>query len=149
MIYRAIALASLVAFCSCSGSKGSNSSQWTPPAAGVLVAADSVRIANDSLNNGYFSVYLRVAEGNRPNDAFRYSVEARYMKAEAQGTIAMPYGGKGLKPSLRIIDDRTIVMGFVPGELGGGDTTFHPYYRFDGSYLSIHMVPLAAYQINK
>lgn len=149
MIQRVFVLAAIAAFCSCSGSgdSGSMERSWTPPAPGTIVAADSVRIVEDSLNNGFFGARLRVAEGNDGKAAFRYDIEMHYGKAEGKGIIVMPYGGENLRPLLRVQDERTIVMGFIPGELGGGDTSFHPYYRIDGSRVAIKLAPLASYKI--
>lgn len=151
MFIRVFLIAALTGLWGCSGESGSSKEKaWTPPAAGTLVAADSIALQNDFA--GYFSVYLRVAEGNNPGpkSAFRYNLEAHYGAAEALGVIAMPYGGERLRPILRREDSLTMLLGFRPSDVPGiEDTTFHPYYKIGASRISIKLIPLASYSFEE
>ena|SRR2546423_433884 len=122
---------------------------WIPPAPGTIVAADSMKVTGDALNNAYFSVRLSVGEGNigKKNKGFRYDVHATYGKAVADGIIIMPFGGEHLKPLLRRGDGYNYIIGFIPAI--NGDTTFHEYYRIGGDKEFIKIVPLKGYTINE
>ena len=115
----------------------------------MIVAADSMKVTEDELNNGYFSVQLTVSEGNTGShtDGFRYDLHATYGKAVADGLIIMPFRGERLKPLLRRGEGYTYFMGFVPGPEHGGDTSFHEYYRIDGGREYIRITPLKGFRI--
>ena len=123
---------------------------WTPPPAGTVVAADSMKVVEDQLNNAYFSVRLTVAEGNSGNtkDGFKYDVHAAYGKATADGVIVMPYRGERLKPLIRRSEGYNYVIGFIPGELAGSnDTSFHEYYLIVGDPEYIRINPMKGFII--
>jgi hypothetical protein len=107
--------------------------QWTPPAAGVIVAADSMKVADD-LNDFYFAVTLTSShENNKPGkgDGFVYDLDAHFGPNDAMSSIRMPRGGRDLQPLLRKVDneDYGYIIGFIPGkDMGGDGVTFQPYY---------------------
>ncbi len=131
----ALIISGIVLLAACSqrgeGNKNAASGSWTPPPQGTLVAADSIPVAEDRLNNAWFSVKLLAGGGysGKKNEAFRYDVLARYGQAEAQGEIVMPFGGERLRPLLRRGEGYSFIMGFIPGEEFGADTSFHEYYK--------------------
>jgi hypothetical protein len=114
---------------------GSTRYAFTPPAAGTTVAADSIKVAEDHLNNSWFAVRLTVSDNNtgKRKAGFRYDVHASYGAAATDGLIVMPYGGEHLKPILRRGAGYSYIVGFVPGKEYGGDTAFHEYYRISAA----------------
>ena len=139
----------------CTGTPNSHKAEqaegWTPPPAGTLVAADSMTVTEDQLNNAYFAVQLRVSEGNtyRHSDAFRYDLHATWGKAVKDFQIIMPFRGEKLKPLFRRGEGYSYYMGFIPGPEHGGDTSFHEYYRIDGGSEYMHVVPMKGFRIEE
>lgn len=110
-----------------------------------------MKVVEDSLNNAYFSVQLRVSEGNsgRHSEAFRYDLHATWGKAVKDFQIIMPFHGERLKPLLRRGEGYRFYMGFIPGPEYGGDTSFHEYYRVDGHREYIHVRPMKGFNIEE
>lgn len=140
--------------CSCGHSgTGDNAAQndtrWTPPPAGTVVAADSMKI-DDPLNTFYFAVKLisSPANGEEGTFGFIYDIETHYGPANTSGRFSMPSGGKDLKPLLRKATDGsyTFIIGFIPGKEFGGDNTFKEYYAVSGNKGSIEIRALKGYK---
>lgn len=113
--------------------KTTTSTEWTPPAAGSIVAADSMKV-DDKLNDFYFAVVLTSSHKNKEggNDyGFVYDLDAHFGPNDAMSSITMPKGGRNLQPLLRKVDNEEYgyIIGFIPGKSMGGDgNTFMPYY---------------------
>lgn len=90
------------------------------PVPGTIVAADSVKIAEDSLNNGVFSVKV-IADSAIANGV--YKVAVKFGSNTAEGGFTMPKGGEKLVPQLRKGSGDRYIIGFRQK----GDTTFHDY----------------------
>jgi hypothetical protein len=90
------------------------------PAPGTIVAADSVKIVEDSLNKMTFSVKV-VADSAVAKGV--YNVDVAYGPNIAHGSFTMPKGGEHLAPALRKGKGNTYIIGFRQKQ----DTTFHGY----------------------
>lgn len=146
----------LLAACNSSGDgqdakhekEGSAGASWTPPPPGTVVAADSMLITDDPLNRFYFTVKLLPGKQQGQGAAgFIYDVQADFGPNTADGRIAMPRGGRNLRPLLRPAPDGSYsyIIGFIPGPEYGGDTAFHEYYEVRGAKSSIEIKPLKGY----
>ena len=125
--------------------------KWIQPAAGSIIAADSMEIKDDPLNKSQFVVKIRVPDYKSSSNPIRsiYEVRAHYGVAEANGTISMPKGGDHLMPILRKGKDHRFIIGFIPGKEYGGDTSFHEYYQVEGEKGMITIKALKGFQIQQ
>lgn len=136
---------------SCNSSKLNEAQRdagWQLPAAGAIVAADSIEVAEKLLKGLYFSVYLKVPESTGGYGLRHYELEAKYGHGEAFSEITMPRGGENLQPLIRRKDAHHFLIGFIPGKAFGGDTSFHEYYQVTGNMQGISIEPLKSFQIN-
>ena len=122
--------------------------QWIPPPAGTVVAADSMKLA-DELNNSYFAVKLVASPANdKPGTmGYVYDLYVHCGANEGMQQITMPKGGRNLKPLIRrAANDRTTyIVGFIPGRDFGGDTTFLEYYSVSEDGRNIKVKALKSY----
>lgn len=128
-----------------------NDGSWTPPPAGTVVAADSMKV-KDPLNDFYFAVKLvsSPANGEEGNMGFVYDVEAHYGPNAANSRITMPKGGNNLRPLLRPdkTKEYTYILGFIPGKDYGGSNEFQDYYAISASRGTIEIRALKSYSFN-
>jgi len=124
-------------------------STWTPAAAGSIIAIDSMVIKDDPLNKSHFAVKIRVplSPSSSNSSLAVYEVLAHYGVEEANGSISMPKGGEHLMPLLRKADEHSFIIGFIPGNEYGGDTSFHEYYKVEGRKGMITIKALNGFQI--
>ena len=138
----------------CSDNETNNShdeSAWTPPPAGTLVAADSMKI-DDPLNNFYFAVKLSTSPANEMsgNYGFVYDMDMHCGPNKGVQQLTMPKGGNNLKPLIRRAKDGNpaFIIGFIPGKEYGGDTTFQEYYSITAEGKNMKVKALKAYRFN-
>jgi hypothetical protein len=126
-------------------------SSWTPPPAGSVVAADSMKIVENYPDSRFFSVKLSVSEGNtgKHTESFKYDMHAKFGQAHADGRIIMPFGGERLKPLLRRGEGYSYIMGFIPGKAYGSDTAFHEYYHIIGGKDFVKIIPLKGFRVTE
>ena len=100
---------------------------------GMLVAADSMPIVEDRLNDLYFSIRLETTE---KSDSGEYYLEAAWGYNLAQTNIRYPKGLEDVRPVIRRNhDDYSYIVGFFTKD----DSTFHDYYNVSAQQGSIHM----------
>lgn len=101
--------------------------------AGTIIAADSMPVKEEQLNNFVFSAKVtttpKTAKGN-------YMVDAAWGYNTAQSEIIMPKNDYPLIPVLqRTAEPYTYIIGFYIK----GDTTFYDYYKISAQRGSITM----------
>jgi len=123
-----ILLFSCIILASCNNSNSS----YSPPAAGTIIASDSMK-AEDTLNHSMFAVTVKTGE-NSKNGV--YVVAASSGKNIAEGGFTMPKNGEKIKPELRKgIKPYTYVIGFHINN----DTSFLKYFEVISNHDSIRM----------
>jgi hypothetical protein len=136
MRYTIILLAGLL-FAACNADKKEKDYSKLP--AGTLIAADSMSIAEDSLNQSQFSVKVtttaKTAEG-------KYGVQANWGYNPAETQFTLPKGGETFIPVLRKGQQPyTYIIGFnIPD-----DTTFYDYFQVQGNQGGIRMQYIKTY----
>jgi hypothetical protein len=94
------------------------------PAPGTVIAADSMRIKEDNLNELYYSVSV-TATGNSVEGA--YMLRAAHGYNEAQSEIKFPKLTQSLTPAIR--RDEQMPYSYIIGFKYDNDTTFNDYIR--------------------
>lgn len=107
------------------------------PEAGIVVAADSMRI-DDDLNELYFSARLETTE---KSDSGEYYLETAWGYNIAQTTIRYPEGLEDVKPAIR----RDTGYSYIVGFFAKGDTVFHDYYSVAAMRGTIQMKYIKTY----
>jgi hypothetical protein len=107
-----------------------------PPAAGIVVAQDSVLV--DSLNESYFSVKVSTTE---KSDSGEYHIETAWGYNIAESTIRMPKGLESATPAIRPDTANAYMMGFHVKD----DTAFHDYYSITADNGTIRMKYIKTY----
>lgn len=121
----------------CSNNRPENAAAKATSEAGILVAADSIRI-DDPLNELYFSVRLETTE---QTDSGRYKVIAAWGYNEGQTDLVLPEGLENASPDVRRDSGYAFVVGFRTKE----DTSFHDYFRITSNQGNLEMKYLKAY----
>lgn len=130
---------------------GGSSATWQPPGPGTVVAIDSMKYAEDPLNDFYFAVKLSVSSENEHEVAdygFVYDVSTHCGPGDMTGAIHMPKGGKHLKPLLRRAPDGgyQYQVGFIAGkDMGGDGKTFQELYAITATKGNVEIKPLKSY----
>lgn len=114
----------LSAACNNTGSSSSEIEHFYAPATGTVVAADSMKIEEDNLNELYYTI--RITAGDSSAEG-RYKLYAAHGYNEAKSEIVYPKLTQGLKPAIR--RDETIPYSYIIGFRYNDDTTFHDYAR--------------------
>ncbi|HEY9178277.1 MAG TPA: hypothetical protein VIN07_11320 [Flavipsychrobacter sp.] len=115
------------------------------PATGTVVAADSIPIAEDNLNDLYYSVRLTATDSSNHGE---YKMDAVYGFNEAQSTIVFPKLTKTIRPAIRL--DNSIPYSYIIGFYYEGEQQFNDYARVsarrvDGLQSQIELRYLKAY----
>ena len=114
-----------------------NDEQYTPPAAGAIVAADSMPVTDDPLNHFNFSVKIKA---NEYSSRGTYSIAAAFGPNTADGMFTMPKGGSHLEPVLKKgTEPYSYVIGFKYKH------KFYDYYLVKGSKSAIEIKNIKAY----
>lgn len=117
------------------GKHGNNN--YTPPAAGTVIASQSTPITNDPLNHFDFTVKLIASEYSNYGT---YTVKAAWGPDTATEQFTMPKGGTHLKPVLKKgTGAYSYVVGFYY------DNKFYDYYQIKGAKDNIEMKYISAY----
>ena len=154
-MYHRLCIFFLLLLAACQSSPETIKQGWIPPAAGTVIANDSMKI-NDKLNDFYFALKLTVSDENKETAidyGFVYDVVTHYGPNNAESKIMMPRGGKRLQPLVRKdpANDNTFIIGFIPDKNMGGDgKTFKEYYAVKalvvGNITSIKLEKLKDYR---
>lgn len=114
----------MLALASCGNEKenGGDMEHFYAPAAGIIVAADSMK-AEDELNEFYFSVYITTTDLSNEG---RYLLQANLGYNEAKSEIVYPKLTQRLKPAIRKdpSNDFSYIVGFTYE-----DGTFNDYAK--------------------
>lgn len=130
---RYITLFALIVCSACGG--GSNSpfgediTHFYAPAAGTVVAADSVKIKDD-LNSLYYSVRLTAGDSSSEG---RYNLRAAFGYNEAKSEVVYPRLLKGITPAIRKEEGQP--YSFIIGFRYTGDTAFNDYLRVYATHI--------------
>jgi hypothetical protein len=109
-------------------------------APGTIVAADSMPVVEDKLNDFVFAV--RVIAGKKVNKG-HYDIEAAYGHNIAQSSFVMPKHDYPLIPVLkRTGEPYTYIIGFYTKD----DTTFYDYYQVRAERGTILMIYTKGYR---
>lgn len=107
---------------------GSDSAQdiahFYAPAAGTVVAADSIPITEDNLNDFYYSVRLTATDSSAQG---RYDLDAAYGLNEAHSIMAFPKLTKTIRPAIRL--DTSMPYSYIIGFYYEGEQQFNDYAR--------------------
>lgn len=112
--------------------------EYTAPAAGTVIDADSMDVS-DALNKLQFKVVVKST--GRSNKG-TYDVFAQYGYDTVATQFTMPKGGEHFKPLLKKDKANT---SFTIGFNQGDDTTFYEYYLINGDKGQMEMKYLKAY----
>lgn len=135
-VFSILCSACIISSCKYSSPKDNNM-PVTDSKAGTIIAADTIPITEDKLNNSTFSVTVLATDS-----VGTYDVEASWGNNFAQSTIKMPTGGEHYKPILRkSSNDYTYTLGFHFDT----DTIFHEYYQVSAQRGQIAMKYTRAY----
>jgi hypothetical protein len=116
-----------------SSQAATESNSYTPPAAGTIVAADSMAVTSDPLNHFSFSVKVVATQYSKTGT---YDVVAAWGPDVARATFTMPQGAGNLKPILQKgKDPNTYIIGFHYGN----DKKFYDYYQISDTNGQIEM----------
>ncbi len=135
MYYRPLIIVCCLLLLSC----GSKTPVRVAPAAGTVVAADSIPIAEDPLNESQFTVKVTATEAS---DSGEYDIEATWGYNIANGTIRLP---KDLEHATPAIRRDTPAYNYMVGFFVEGDSTFHDYYSVAGERGAIKMKYVKTY----
>ena len=131
----------MLAACS-GGSTEAARPDFNPPPAGSTLAADSMRITEDVLNESYFSV--RILATPQSAEKGIYELAIAYGNNRATDGFTMPAGGERLQPLLRPGSDaHNYIIGF---EYKGN---FYAYVGITGSRNRIEVNYLKYYNFSK
>lgn len=135
----------LLLLAACGNNGTGNIDHFYAPAAGTVVAADSIPIAEDNLNDMYYTVRLTATDSS---DRGQYAMDAVYGFNEAQSTIAFPKLTKPIRPAIRL--DTTLPYSYIIGFHYEGEQQFNDYARVsarkvDGLQSQIELRYLKAY----
>lgn len=107
--------------------------------ANTLLAADSVVVIEDTLNNTRLSVKLLTSDKTAKGI---YNVNAAWGGNIADAKFTLPKGGEKFKPALhREPAPYTFMIGFHMED----DTTFYPYYQVKAEHGTIKMNYVKSY----
>jgi hypothetical protein len=120
---------------SCSENKTANKTE-AEIKEGIVIAADSIRIIEDALNEQYFIVKIKT---NDHSDTGSYDIDAAWGYNNASGHFTMPLWD--LQPVLKRDTGYSYIIGFY----FKNDTAFHDYYLVKGEKGMIQMKYLKAY----
>lgn len=105
----------------------------------TLLAADSIKVVEDSLNNTYFSVKLLTSDKTAKGI---YNVTAAWGGNVADSKFTLPKGGEKFKPALhREAAPYSFMIGFHMED----DTTFYTYYQVKAEQGTIKMNYVKSY----
>ncbi|MBW7912979.1 MAG: hypothetical protein H3C54_04595 [Taibaiella sp.] len=93
------------------------------PAAGTVVAADSIPITEDNLNDFYYSVRLTATDSSSEG---RYDLDAAYGLNEAHSIMAFPKLTKTIRPAIR---PDSLPYSYIIGFYYEGEQQFNDYAR--------------------
>lgn len=96
---------------------------YAPPA-GTVVAADSIPVTEDNLNDFYYSVRLTATDSSTEG---RYDLDAAYGLNEAHSVMAFPKLTKTIRPAIRL--DTTMPYSYIIGFYYEGEQQFNDYAR--------------------
>ena len=107
--------------------------------ANTLLAADSMKVAEDSLNNTWFSVKLLTSDKTAKGI---YNISAAWGGNIADTKFTLPKGAEKFKPALhREAAPYSFMIGFHMED----DTTFYPYYQVRAEAGTIKMNYVRSY----
>lgn len=132
LVFSAIGFACVA--CSCSDNK-KDAKEIAP---GIVLAADSIRIQEDALNELYFSATLETTEGS---DSGRYHITAAWGYNAGGTDVTLPKNLETATPALRRDTGYTFIMGFRTAE----DSSFHDYFRIAAEDGNLKMRYIKAY----
>lgn len=112
-----------VLFAACTEEQGTGIEYFYAPPAGTVVAADSTRIAEDELNELYYSVRLTA---NDSSQLGYYDMDAVYGYNEAHSVIVFPKLDKTIHPAIR---PDSLPYSFIIGFYYEGEKKFNDYAR--------------------
>lgn len=118
------------------------------PATGTIIAADSMRITEDSLNELYYTVRITAGDSSV---AGRYKMYAAHGYNEAESELVYPKLTQCLKPAIR--RDETMPYSYIIGFKYNDDDTFRDYARVSanripGLQTQIELRYLKAYYVD-
>lgn len=108
----------------CGNNETQDIEHFYAPAAGTVVAADSIAIAEDNLNDFYYSVRLTATDSSNQG---RYDLDAAYGLNEAHSIMTFPKLTKPLRPAIRL--DSTMPYSYIIGFYYEGEQQFNDYAR--------------------
>jgi hypothetical protein len=114
----------LLSFTACSDNKVEHTADLEPfyaPAAGTIIAADSLPIVGD-LNNFYYSAKITSTQFS---NAGKYILDVAYGANTAQSEIVYPELDRQIIPALR--PDKTKDYAYIVGFYYEGDSSFNEY----------------------
>lgn len=137
----------ILALSSCDNAAGSKTTEATETVAediqpGKLMAADSMDVNEDELNNSTFAVQVISTEHSGHYGV--YKVAAHYGHNEATSEFTMPRGGEQLKP---VIKKSSQPYTYDIGFYYNGEPDFYDYYEVSANRGEIKMKYKKAYSL--
>lgn len=117
----------LIAFGSCGvNSPDEPIAHFYAPAANTIVAADSMKVEDDPLNELYFAIRLKATDSS---SAGSYLMEAHYGFNEAKTEIRFPKLQQTIYPAIEV--DAGMPYSYLVGFRYKDDSVFHDYARLN------------------
>ena len=117
----------LIALSSCAGnSQDELIEHFYAPAANTIIAADSIKVEDDPLNELFFAVRLTSTDSS---SAGSYLLEAHYGFNEAKTEIRFPKLQQTIHPAIE--QDPTMPYSYLVGFRYQDDSVFHEYARLN------------------
>lgn len=130
-------IAACLLLASCNSSNKSVDYATLP--AGTLLAADSIKVAEDTLNNTWFTVKLLTSD---KTDKGIYDINASWGGNIADTKFTLPKGAEKFRPALhRESEPYSFMIGFHMAD----DTAFYPYYQVKAEQGTIKMNYVKSY----
>lgn len=126
-----IVLTLLIAACSQPAEETASITHFYAPEAGTIVAADSFRIAEDSLNNFYYAVTITSTDSS--NKGY-YLLDAHWGVNEAQSDFIYPTLQEEIIPAIE--RDRSQPYTYILGFKYRNNDTFHDYAALTATKVS-------------
>jgi hypothetical protein len=125
-----ILITALAFLTACGHSADKNIHHFYTPAPGTVIAADSMPIEEDGLNDFYYSVKITATDSSSKG---RYTLDADYGPNEAHTEVVYPELDREIKPAIK---PDTQAYSYIIGFYFSGSDSFKDYARVSARRMS-------------
>lgn len=109
---------------SADSSQKKTSVHFYAPAAGTIVAADSIPVTEDELNDFYYSIYITATSHSKEG---KYMLDVSFGQYKARDELVYPELTREIVPAVRI--DNSMPYSYIIGFYFKGEQKFNDYAR--------------------